>query len=336
MHCEPFIKNTCSIMKIAFLTLCFGVQAAIGAIIINEIMINPTKAEDRRGEWFELYNSGNATVNLKRWTFRDDFVDYFRIRSNLFISPGGFLVLGNGNNTRTNGNLTVSYVYSSRRMSFRSRDQLVVFNANGKSVDRVNWAKRGFSKRVGASLALKAFNLNNNVGTNWCISTTRYGLGDFGTPGKVNDCVVRPPTAPAAPPVAPMAPQAPVAPPSNATAPVAPKAPVAPLAPVAPPSNATVPSAPVGNGTAPSAPVSPPSNATSPVAPSGNATAPSAPTAPVAPVAPTAPLAPAAPVAPSAPVAPAAPKAPAAPSAPTTNGTAPVAAPTNTTNTTRI
>jgi Lamin Tail Domain len=315
-------------MKTAFLTLCFGVQAAIGAVIINEIMINPTKADDSRGEWFELYNSGNATVNLKRWTFRDDGIDAFRVRSNLLISPGGYLVLGNGNNTKTNGNLTVNYVYASRRMSFRKRDQLVMFNANGKSVDRVNWAKGGFPKREGASFALKAFNLNNNVGTNWCISTTRYGSGDFGTPGKANDCP-RPPTAPVAPPVAPKAPQAPVAPPSNATAPVVP--PNNATAPVAPPSNATAPKAPVAppsNVTAPSVPVAPPTNATAPVAPPTNATAPVAPptnaTAPVAPPSNvTAPVAP--PTNVTAPVAP--PTNATAPKAPT----APVAAPTNTT-----
>ena len=50
-----------------------------------------------------------------------------------------------------------------------------------------------FPDPTGASMALIDPALDNNVGANWCTSSTPYGDGDLGTPGAANDCVVEVP-----------------------------------------------------------------------------------------------------------------------------------------------
>jgi hypothetical protein len=37
-------------------------------LVITEVMHNPNRAEDARGEWFEVYNPGLTGVNMDRWT----------------------------------------------------------------------------------------------------------------------------------------------------------------------------------------------------------------------------------------------------------------------------
>src|SRR5690606_4945346 len=46
----------------------------------------------------------------------------------------------------------------------------------------------GFPDPDGASMALIAPELDNNIAENWCESTTPFGAGDLGTPGNANNC----------------------------------------------------------------------------------------------------------------------------------------------------
>ena len=48
-----------------------------------------------------------------------------------------------------------------------------------------------FPDENGKSMMLVDSNLDNNLGENWAVATTEYGLGDFGTPNETNfpnDC----------------------------------------------------------------------------------------------------------------------------------------------------
>jgi hypothetical protein len=40
-------------------------------IVITEIMANPGAVGDDKGEWFEVYNAGTTTVNLKGWKLKE-------------------------------------------------------------------------------------------------------------------------------------------------------------------------------------------------------------------------------------------------------------------------
>ena len=47
-------------------------DAAQPALVINEIMQNPSAVSDSNGEWFEIYNPTDAEVDINGWTIRDD------------------------------------------------------------------------------------------------------------------------------------------------------------------------------------------------------------------------------------------------------------------------
>jgi Lamin Tail Domain len=74
-------------------------------MIITEIMENPTKVNDARGEWLELYNNGTRRVNLKSWTLSDDKSDSIRIRTDLIVAPKQYIVLANSGKASLNGGL---------------------------------------------------------------------------------------------------------------------------------------------------------------------------------------------------------------------------------------
>ena len=65
------------------------------AVVINEIMSNPSVVTDDLGEWFEIYNNSNETVDLEGWTIQDAGNDSHIISKSLLLSPCDFLILGN-------------------------------------------------------------------------------------------------------------------------------------------------------------------------------------------------------------------------------------------------
>lgn len=60
---------------------------SVSAIVINEIMYNPTPTSDSYNEWIEIYNDGASTLNLDNWT-----IDGKNFES-ISISTGEYLVI---------------------------------------------------------------------------------------------------------------------------------------------------------------------------------------------------------------------------------------------------
>ncbi len=172
---------------------CLGGSAALaaspGEVVINEIMQNPSAVSDSAGEWFELFNPTPADIDINRWTIMDDGIDSHIIDSGgpLIIPAGGFLVLGNNADTATNGGAPVDYEYSSFFLA-NSADEVVLLQGTTE-IDRVEYdGGVTFPDPTGASMALIDPALDNNIGENWCTSTTLFGDGDLGTPGALNVC----------------------------------------------------------------------------------------------------------------------------------------------------
>ena len=66
-----------------------------GRIVINEIMQNPSAVSDSDGEWFEIYNDSQDTVDLTDWIVRDAGSDAFVISSGFPIwREHGFVAFG--------------------------------------------------------------------------------------------------------------------------------------------------------------------------------------------------------------------------------------------------
>ena len=161
-------------------------------IIITEIMQNPSAVSDSNGEWFEVYNSTDTDIDINDWTIADNDNDSHVISNGgpLMVPAGGYVVLGNNTDDTTNGGANVAYSYGSSFFLSNSSDELVLLNGTLTEIDRVEWDNgTTFPDPTGASMSLSGLALDNNVGTNWCESVSRFGLGDRGTPGSENTCV---------------------------------------------------------------------------------------------------------------------------------------------------
>ena len=203
------MKNTKNInwMKTAFiglaliLTILFGFDiptqaASTGDVVINEIMQNPSAVLDSAGEWFELFNTTASDIDINGWTIADNGSDSHVINNGgpLIIPAGGYLVLGINGDYDINGGVNVDYVYGSTWFLSNTADEIILLDDSSPDpveIDRVEYdGGPTFPDPAGASMALKNPVLDNNIGTNWCTSTTPFGDGDLGTPGAINDCVV--------------------------------------------------------------------------------------------------------------------------------------------------
>ena len=169
-----------------------GAGVGLGQVVINEFMYDPNPPNDSDAEWFELYNAGNALVDLEDWTVKDNGSNTFTISGSLEIAVGGYLVLGRI--TTNNGGVTLDYDYPNGFTLANGDDEIILLDASPTPVeqDRVFYDINPWPVGNGAALALKAPDLDNNVADNWCVATTAYGTGALGTPGVANDCPAAP------------------------------------------------------------------------------------------------------------------------------------------------
>lgn len=175
----PGTANDCSIEEEAVL-------------VISEIMQNPSAVGDSSGEWLEIYNAGTSAVDINGWEIRDNDSDSHVIDNGgpLLIPAGEYLVLGNNIDIATNGGATVNYSYGGSWFLANGADEVVLLDTNGTEIDRVEYdGGPAFPDPNGASMALADLAADNNLGENWCESTTSFGDGNLGTPGAPNVCV---------------------------------------------------------------------------------------------------------------------------------------------------
>ena len=72
-------------------------------VIISEIMYNPNSSEMSPilHEWIEIYNTGNATVDITGWTIRDEDGTSTTVLPTASIAPGEAVVLYSDNLTES-------------------------------------------------------------------------------------------------------------------------------------------------------------------------------------------------------------------------------------------
>ena len=163
-----------------------------GDVIITELMINPSAVTDGNGEWFELFNTRQETIDIRGWTIGEESGNTYVIPDTtpILIPQDGFLVLGNNDDSVTNGGITIAHQYTSITLN-NGGDTIRILDVNGEEIDRVQYETPSFSIPDGASLNLNPNHFDdveNNDAANWCASTTTIGINlDRGTPGVGND-----------------------------------------------------------------------------------------------------------------------------------------------------
>ncbi len=178
----------------------YGYSQNPGDIVITEIMQNPIVISDDFGEWFEVYNTTSAPIDLNGWILRDEpgaNQNITTINASVIVPPGGYITLGRGGVTDPaspsyNGGITHAYVYDFSFLMANGADE-VILEFNGVVIDEVRYSPAlGFPNPNGASMTLSANSLNssaNDIGSNWCLATTVYDAtnNNRGTPAAVND-----------------------------------------------------------------------------------------------------------------------------------------------------
>ena len=169
------------------------VGPAVGDLVINEIMADPSAVDDSQGEWFEIFNRSDEAIDINGWTISDSGSDTHTIDAaggSLEVPSEGFVVLGNNAILATNGGVAVDYGYSAADFTLDSADEIILTDADSTEYDRVAYdGGVTFPDPAGASLNLTpglARAADNDEGTSWCTAEEPYGDGDLGTPGAAN------------------------------------------------------------------------------------------------------------------------------------------------------
>ena len=161
------------------------VAILLGDIVINEIMQNPDVVSDANGEWFELYNTTDSDINLEGCTISDNGSDSHIIGELLTIPANGYAVLAKNVDPLINDGITPDYVYG---FTLGNTDDEIILVCGSIEIDKVEYdGGPEFPDPAGASMILNDPLNNNNIGTNWCVSTSSYSNDNLGTPGIQND-----------------------------------------------------------------------------------------------------------------------------------------------------
>ncbi len=162
-----------------------------GDLLISEIMYDPVSLSDADGEWFEVYNNSTKNINMLNLVIKTSSSSHI-ITSEINLAPGEYYLFAkkdeavNGpkyiygsaiNLTNTGGSISISTYGSDGTDGF---EIAAITYDNGSS----------FPKASGASLNLSPALYDVDLaksGSSWCLSTSVYNTGDFGTPGLPND-----------------------------------------------------------------------------------------------------------------------------------------------------
>lgn len=156
-------------------------------INITEFMPNPDAVSDANGEWFEIYNGSSGDEDLYDWWIGDDGADSHTIDESLVLGAHDYLVLCRNEERGENGDFECDYEYSGFILG-NDTDEIVIKNADGEEVVRVNYNETDHPYEAGYSAQLKERMDDVTDPTSWekADDTEIYGDGDHGTPGEDN------------------------------------------------------------------------------------------------------------------------------------------------------
>ena len=160
-----------------------------GALIITEIMRNPSAVSDDFGEWFEVYNAAPMPVDMYGMVVSDAGSNVFAVDASVAIPSMGYALFVKNGDAGVNGGLTADFAWPSGAMDLSNTEDEIIITFDGVEIDRVEYADPDWPDDAGVamSLAIDAYDaaLNDDF-ANWCNASAVYGAGDLGTPGYDN------------------------------------------------------------------------------------------------------------------------------------------------------
>jgi len=159
---------------------------AAGQLVVTELMAKSQAGGGDKGEWFELYNASDVTLDLNGCWLSDKTADQFQFVEPVVVPPGAYRVLALSNDPAVNFGLPDPYVYGGFNLS--NTGEPLSLACGGTIIDAVtftvDWAVEGVAFQLSsAHLDAQA----NDDAANWCTATANYGTaGKKGTPGGAN------------------------------------------------------------------------------------------------------------------------------------------------------
>jgi len=176
-----------------------------GDLIFVEVMKNPAQADDDFAEWFEIYNTTGAAIDLDGYSFTSG-AQVFTVSGTLVVPAGGQQLfmrdITPADNGGIDGALLGAYEYDAdgggNWNMGNGTETIQVFDALGGLVGQLTYDDTTFPDDSGVAFGLDpavAYTQANAAdGANWCNQTSTVPGGtDLGTPGAANDaCVMAP------------------------------------------------------------------------------------------------------------------------------------------------
>jgi hypothetical protein len=87
------MKKMTLLLLILFSFTSFGFGQFAGDLVITEFMANPAILGDAEGEYLELYNHTNSSIDLQGWTLKDDGTNSLVISGSCVVPANGVATL---------------------------------------------------------------------------------------------------------------------------------------------------------------------------------------------------------------------------------------------------
>ena len=154
---------------------------ASAQVVINEFLYNPASGD---AEWVELYNTGDAEVNLKDWILHDATSARNPMSSaDLVLPPSGFLVVAGNRSVGPRYALDTSIVIEMSRFPSLNNggDDIVLLRPDQRTEDAVSYGPN-WSPEKGRSVERRRYDALSSDPGSWEASRSVLGA----TPGQRN------------------------------------------------------------------------------------------------------------------------------------------------------
>ena len=157
------------------------------ALVITEVMRDPSMVGDSEGEWFEVFNNSAVDMNLVGLEVSDAGGDSFAVGDELWIAAGEHAVLARLGDDTLNGGVIADFEYGAWPLG-NDEDEIIVVH-DGVELDRIEFDASDWPHAGGAAMQLDPLSYDTGLNddfASWCDSAVAFGDGDLGTPGNVN------------------------------------------------------------------------------------------------------------------------------------------------------
>ncbi len=153
-----------------------------GEVVITEIMVDPKTVSDTVGEWFELYNATETSLDLRGCTIGDGAKEARIVSESVVLAAHDYIAVARNPQPGFVPDLISSF-------SLTNTADRIQISCQGVVIDSLAYDKaQGFPIVAGVSMQLDPTSLDaatNDRGSAWCLAKQSYGP-ELGTPGQPN------------------------------------------------------------------------------------------------------------------------------------------------------